>query len=924
MPLDSGTKLGPYEISGPLGAGGMGEVYKAADTRLNRTVAIKVLPPHLSDDLERRQRFEREAQTIASLNHPNICTLYDVGRQGEVDFLVMEYLQGETLASRLARDPMPLDEALKVAIQIADALEKAHGQGVTHRDLKPGNVMLTEGGAKLLDFGLAKLSQSRQPSAASSVTAPISPSATTPGTILGTMQYMAPEQLEGKEADARTDLFAFGAVLYEMVTGRKAFEGKSQPHLIAAIVSVQPDPIAKSQPSTPPALDFLVRRCLEKDPEQRLQTATDLVWELRWIAGGGTEGGVAAPSAVRRRRATLAQFALATLALLVVAMGALIVMSGRRVEAREETRFLIDVPDMPTAEAVAISPDGRTIAYAGRDGASTAVFVRPIGREVPRRLEGTEGAGRLFFSPDSRWIAFFADGRLKKVEASGGPPQNVCETPDLLGGTWNAEDVILFASSKGLQRVIAAGGQPTPVPTGDTEKGGARREPFFLPDGRHYLYLAGSGSEAAIHAGSIDSTDATRLVTAESNAMYVEPGFLLYHREGTLYAQPLDGGGLSLNGEAVRIADRLPRGSTGAASFAASNTGVLVVRNDPPRDVAASGAAAPAATRPLLWVSRAGRGERASAPAAWTGLDLAPDGKRVAVHRHESGGGDVWILDAGQETPSRFTFEASQDNSMPLWSPDGTRIAFASQRGGKWGLYVKLSDNTRGEESILESENPVMPMSWSGNRLVYWSNDPKTAGDIYSVDLTGERKATAILQTAADERNPQVSPDGKWLAYSSNETARSEIYVRPFPDGPSRIQVSVNGGVFPRWRRDSRELYFMSLVSLGAMMASDIRVSGSSIQRDVPHRLFQSAFISGPHAGGQPNAYAVSADGQRFLIPQFESPNTALGGTPQPIQAVAGTVLSQVIADRRGGSGLSSVANLPITVVLGWDEVMKR
>ena len=578
-----------------------------------------------------------------------------------------------------------------------------------------------------------------------------------------------------------------------------------------------------------------------------MQTATDLVWELRWIAGGGKEGGVAAPSAVRRRRATLVQFALAALALLVVAMGALIVLSGRRVEAREETRFLIDVPDMPTAEAVAISPDGRTIAYAGRDGASTAVFVRPIGLEVPRRLEGTEGAGRLFFSPDSRWIAFFADGRLKKVEASSGPPQNVCETPDLLGGTWNAEDVILFASSKGLQRVIAAGGQPSFIPTGDTEKGGARREPFFLPDGRHYLYLAGSGSEAAIYAGSIDSTDATRLVTAESNAMYVEPGFLLYHREGTLYAQPFDGGGLSLNGEAVRIADRLPRGSTGAASFAASNTGVLVVRNDPPREVAASGAAAPvASTRPLLWVSRAGRNERASAPAAWTGLDLAPDGKRVAVHRHESAGGDVWILDAGQETPSRFTFEASQDNSMPLWSPDGTRIAFASQRGGKWGLYVKLSDNTRGEESILESENPVMPMSWSGDRLVYWTNDPKTAGDIYSVDLTGERKATAILQTAADERNPQVSLDGKWLAYSSNETARSEIYVRPFPDGPGRIQVSVNGGVFPRWRRDSRELYFMSLVSLGAMMASDIRVSGSSIQRDVPHRLFQSAFISCP------------------------------------------------------------------------------
>jgi hypothetical protein len=511
MSLAPGVRLGPYEITGSLGAGGMGEVYKATDTRLNRTVAVKVLPPHVSANPEMKQRFEREAQTVAALNHPHICTLHDVGRQGDIDFLVMEYLEGETLAVRISRGPLPMDEALTIAVALADALERAHGQGVTHRDLKPGNIMLTERGAKLLDFGLAKLTQPPQASASGSpLTLTAAPmSATAPGTILGTMQYMAPEQLEGKEADARTDIFAFGAVLYEMVTGRRAFQGKSQPHLIAAIISAQPDPISKTHPTTPPALDFLVERCLAKDPEQRLQTVTDLVWKLRWIAEGGADAAVAV---TKPRRGRIAELALAAVVLLVVAM-AVVVFLPRDTGARQVTRFLVEVPDTPVAEAVSVSPDGRLLAYSASDGGTTGVFVRPLNRSVGQKAPGTEGAGRLFWSPDSKWIAFFADGRLKKVEAAGGPPRNICETPDLLGGTWNPDGVILFASSKGLQRVLDVGGQPSPIELPDDVKGKSPREPYFLPDGRQYLFLAGSekGSDAAIYAGALNSTVVTKL-----------------------------------------------------------------------------------------------------------------------------------------------------------------------------------------------------------------------------------------------------------------------------------------------------------------------------------------------------------------------------------------------------------------------------
>lgn len=927
MTITTGSHLGPYEVVGSLGAGGMGEVYKAIDTRLNRTVALKVLPAHFSDDPERRYRFDREAQTIAALNHPHICTLYDVGREGDVSFLVMEYLDGETLAARLSRGALPLAEALTIAIAVADALEKAHAHGVIHRDLKPGNIMLTPGGAKLLDFGLAKVQQplARSSGSALSPHTPGSP-ATSPGMILGTMQYMAPEQLEGGEADARTDVFAFGLVLYEMITGRRAFEGKSQPHLIAAILSVDPDPPSKLQPATPPALDFLISRCLTKEPERRLQTATDLLWELQWIAQSGGQAGVFARPTSRPRRTLVIRAAVVAVILVGVAIIGVAAMPSRT-PAVHPVKFLMDVRDMPVSDALAISPDGGTIAYAAQDGRSAAVFVRPLGVEVAKKLAGTEGAGGLFWSPDSRWIGFFAGGQLKKVDATGGPPQNICDIPDLLGGTWNAAGDILFASSKGLHRVLAAGGNPIAVPVSETGK--ARRiAPRFLPDGKHYLYLSlgADDKQGAVRVGTLDSAESTLLVAVRSSADYVAPGYVLYHRDGALYAQPFDPRRLRLGGEAVRIADGLPSSPLGRGAFAASDTGVLIYRNDPhPSDGDQNVQSTSGEEPPLSWIDRKGRLEHFSAAGRWIGVDLSPDGRRIVAHRHETGGGDLWIFEAGQSTPSRFTFDASQDNATPIWSPDGARIAFSSHRTSKWGLYVKAADNTREEDLVLETDLPVAPMSWSpdGTRLVYRTSDPRTGGDIWMVPVQGEHTPIALLRTPADERSAQVSPDGRWMAYSSNESGRTEVYVKPFPQGPGRIQVSVNGGLYPRWRKDGREIYFMNLLSLGSMMASTIRVTGSAIERDAPVRLFQTAFVSQYHANGQSHAYGVAADGEHFLIPQVDTPNAAFGQATG-INAAIGSILSSVIADRHAGSNSSIDSHLPITVVLDWTAALGR
>ena len=934
MALEPNTRLGPYEIVSLIGAGGMGEVYKASDSRLNRTVAIKVLPPHFSDNLEMKQRFEREAQTVAGLNHPNICTLYDVGEQDGVDFLVMEYLEGETLAERLKRGPLPIDEALKAAVAIGDALDKAHQQGVTHRDLKPANVMLVESGPKLLDFGLAKL---RGPSSAPIKEASSLPTrdidATAPGTILGTMQYMAPEQLEGKEADARTDIFAFGAVLYEMVTAKKAFEGKSRALLISSIMSSQPQPLSKAQPMAPPALEYLVGRCLAKDPEQRVQTAWDLMGQLQWISEGGSQIGIPAPlAALRRRQARLAWTALVVPVLLAAAMAVPTYSWLRSSREPEEVRFLAPVPDMPSPEAISVSPDGKWIAFAGRDSGSSALFTRPIDAVISTRLVGTEGvSGSHFWSPDSRTIAFFSGGKLKRIDAAGGAASIICDTPDMQGGSWSKQDMVIFASSRGLFRVLAAGGDPVPLEVSGgsaQDKKAAAAFPYFLPDDRHFLFqgLPGEKQESAIYVGSLDSKDKTKLISAQSNGVYAEPGYVLYQREGTLFAAPFNTKSLSLTGDAIRVGDRVPANSAGAGAFGASLNGVLVYRSNPDTQGRGGGVAVSSVPpQPLLWVDNSGAKieQLPGSPASYFGVDASPDGKRVAAHRHTSEGGDIWIFERG--TVVQFTFAAAQDNSSPIWSPDGSKIAFGSRRNGKWGLYVKASDNSRGEELLFESDQPIAPMSWAPDNkfLVYWSADPKTSGDIFMLPFAGEKKPIAILNSPADERNAQISPNGKWMAYNSNETGRSEVYIRPFPEGSGgKWKISANGGLFPRWRRDGKELYFLSLVSLGNVMASGITETGSSIQRSEPHAIFQSGYTSSAHAGGMFHPYLVSPDGKRFLIPRPE--NVVVTGNPANRTADRDAALADAIADRHAAAAPAASSSAPITVVVNWPSRIRK
>jgi len=928
MPLEPQTKLGPYEVLALIGAGGMGEVYKASDKRLNRTVAIKVLPAHFSDDSEMRQRFEREAQTIAALNHPHICTLYDVGQQDGMDFLVMEYLEGETVAERLKRGPLPLEECLRVGVEIADALDKAHAQGVTHRDLKPSNVMLSQSGTRLLDFGLAKLKQvSQRPGAVSDSS--VARDVTTPGTILGTMQYMAPEQLEGKEADARTDIFAFGAVLYEMLTGKKAFEGKSRALLISSIMSAEPPSVSKAQPMASPALDYVVRRCLAKDPEQRIQTSLDLMAQLEWIAEGGSEIGIPAPVAAgRRKRNRLAWASLSVAMLLLIATGVPSVLYLRGSAPPEEIRFLVNVPEMPAPEAVSVSPDGRWISYAARDASSTSLFARPRGSTTPQRLAGTEGARSHFWDPNSHSIAFFAGGMLKRVDVAGGPPQIICDAPDMQGGSWNKDGVIVFASGGKLYRVLAAGGQSSMIAgPNESQKDSRLEAPYFLPDGRHYVYLRRSGkpSDGTIVLGELDSKETTQLFTAESNVVYAEPGYLLFHREGTLFAQPFDAKRSKLAGEAIRIADRVPYGATGAGAFAASQNGVLAYRTSPETPTRSDVTTSSMAIQPLAWFDRSGKQvELVGAPGGYAGVNVSPDGKRVAVHRHDTDGGDVWIFEPAHGPMPRLTFDASQDNASPVWSPDGNRIAFGSRRNGKWGLYTKAADGNSKEELLFESDVPKMPMSWSpdGKFFVYWVNDPKTGNDQWVLPLTGDKdkKEFPVLNSQFSELTPQVSPDGKFLAYSSNETGRSEIYIKQFPDGSGKWQVSRNGGVYPRWQRDGKQLFFMSLVSWGNVMEDEIRVTGNSVLPGTPRPVFLSGYVSSVHPGGSFLPYAVSPDGQRFLIPR---PETLVNATSAAGFSNLLEVLATVTADR-GGAASSVTSSVPITVVLNWTSMLKR
>src|SRR5467141_1450529 len=861
MPLFPGTHLGPYEITGPLGSGGMGEVYRARDTRLERTVAIKILPAQFSSDPVRKQRFEREAKTISSLNHPHICTLHDIGHQDGIDYLVMECVEGETLAKRLEKGPLPLEQVVKFGGQIADALDKAHRSGVVHRDLKPGNIMLTPTGAKLLDFGLTKpvvaLTTGATLTAAATPTTPV----TQEGTILGTFQYMSPEQIEGKELDGRSDIFSLGAVLYEMLTGQRAFQGKSQLSVASAILEKEPAPISAIKPMTPPALDRGIRRCLAKDPEDRWQTARDLLLELKWIAEGGSQVALAsqgpAESIDARWRRTLLW---GVVSLILAAVTGLAVWNLKPSPPGPVSRTVITLPsaqrlaelDQP---AVALSPDGTRLAYVATQGGAQQIYLRAMDSLDARAVPGTERATEPFFSPDGQWLGFFVGNKLKKVPVSGGAVLSLGETAFPGGASWGSQGMIAFAPSWAsvLQQMSDAGGTPQPLTR--LEKGEfSHRWPEFLPGAKAVLFSTTESSfnwaNANVAVETLGTAERRNLVQSATHPRYAASGHLVYAQGGNLMAVPFDHQQLVVLGAAVPVVEGvLQSRASGAAQYSLSATGSLVyVPGGIEED-----------NQKLVWVTRSGTELLLAAPThSYTFPRLSPDGRRVAVGIAEREA-QLWLHDLSRETLTRFTFEGNRTLNS-IWTPDGKGIAYLSNKDGAGNIYWQRADGSGGLERLTSSEYTQVPMSWSpdGQLLAFMENNPTTGYDIWVLRLS-HHKAQPFLRTPFNESVPRFSPDGRWLTYVSNESGRYEIYVQPYPGPGGKWLISTEGGTEPAWNSNGRELFYRSG---DKMMAVDIATQ-PSFTAGKPRVLFEGRYNPAP--GTNPN-YDVSRDGQRFLM----------------------------------------------------------
>jgi Tol biopolymer transport system component len=877
MALASGTRLGPYEILSALGAGGMGEVYRARDSRLGRDVAVKVLPRHLSATPEVRARFEREAKTISQLNHPNICSLFDVGRapdeagSGEMDYLVMELVEGGTLAERLEKGPLPTAEVLKMGGQIADALDRAHRAGVVHRDLKPGNVMLTRAGAKLMDFGLARVTGLAGPAGESGVTVGAltrSPTMAQPltaeGTLVGTFQYMAPEQLEGKEADARTDLWALGCVLYEMATGRRAFGGASQASLISSIMREEPAPISQLVPVAPAGLDRLVRACLAKDPDERIQTAHDVRLHLDWLREAGSSASVTAP-VLPARRGVARPIVLAIGVLALVAAG---VAVGRLLNAPRASsvvaRLTVEAPagHTPSSEPVqtAISPDGRTIAFVAADSNGTGrLWLRALDATEPRPLPGVENPVMLFWSPDSRKIGFFADGQLRKLAVSGGTSEVICAAADPRGVCWNRNGVILFApeATGGLFQVSENGGEPVAVTRVDSASGEtAHRFPSFLPDGQHFVFASLPARKGLfpIRVGSLGSPESKVVLEALTAPVYADPGFLVYTRGQSIVAQAFDPRGLKLRGEPFPLSEAPAQSNFDSSPRAtSSNNGILALTE------------AGLPNTEVSWFDRGGRplGKIPLPPGRWGLLSLTLDGQRLAIERATSQlSTDIWTIDVRQPNPSRFTF-GPEVNVQPAWSPDGKHIAFTSNRGRGYEIYVKPFEGTGEERRLSRTEGTFANIAgWTqdSRQVTFFQPVRATGWDVWRVDAEGDRPPTPVVQSRFNEFGGVVSPDGKWILYYSDESGRGEAYVQSFPEGGRKVQVS-NGGVsattnYLKWTRGGREVLYFAFDGV-TVMACDVETS-PTFRAGVPRRLFRMP----------PTMYGmdVSGDGERFVL----------------------------------------------------------
>jgi eukaryotic-like serine/threonine-protein kinase len=876
MRLDAGTKLGPYEITAPLGAGGMGEVYRARDTRLDRSVAVKILPAHLSDQPEAGERFEREARTISSLNHPHICQLHDVGTQDGVRYLVMELLEGETLAERLRRGPMPVDQVLRSGAEIAEGLDAAHRRGVVHRDLKPGNIMLTKTGAKLMDFGLAKGIATTKPVSAD-LTATMSSSHATPltqqGTIVGTFQYMAPEQVEGKEADARSDIFSLGTVLYEMLSGKRAFEGKTLVSVAAAILEKEPEPIRVVQPVTPPALERVIKKCLAKDPDARWQSAGDLASELKWIAEGGAASATETPQAASESRKTsLLPWAVAALA--VLAAVALAIVHFGSNETRPVTVTQIAPSDKLQFAFVGdsggppvISPDGTQIVFSAKSEGKTQLYLRTLDKLTPQPMVGTQEGIFPFWSPDGKSVGFFSpDGKLRRIDVAGGPPVVICDATNGRGGAWSKNGTIVFEPFPPLPlyQVPATGGTAVPL-TKLTGKYTTHRWPQFMPDGRHFIYLAANHSDPAgpdtgVFWASLDGRENKLVVHTVSAAVYAS-GFLLYVRDTALIAQHFDPSTGELKGDAqVLTGDVQIDATVWRGTFTAADVGPLIYQP----------ASATAGMR-LTWIDRNGKETgNVLEPDLYNQVELSPDGKKAAVVVGNPQG-TIWIVDLEHNTRSKFTLGNGAFGS-PLWSHDGKQIAYLASDGSsdRFSAMVKAADGS-GEAKRLMAEDLTIGgavqglWDWSpdGRYLLYATGtySSRDGVDIWALPTFGDHKPFAYISGPGEQGFAEFSPDGRWVAYVSNETGSFEIYVAPFPWTGAKWQISTTSGYEPRWARDGKEIMFQAIGTPQTLVA-EVDGHGPGFQVGEVRQLFESSDLSPNTAARQ---FDVTRDGQRTL-----------------------------------------------------------
>jgi serine/threonine protein kinase len=877
--LAPGRMIGHYRIVSMLGAGGMGEVYRAHDTKLKRDVALKVLPEAFRSDHERLSRFQREAHILASLNHPNIATIHDIEGYGELHFLVLEFIAGETLAERVKRGPISIKEALQFARQIADALEAAHDGGVIHRDLKPANICITpQDTIKVLDFGIAKALYglpSEESSGEDSSSSHTQRSGTAPGVIIGSAAYMSPEQARGRKANRSSDVWAFGCVLFEMLTGHSAFGGESVTDILSAVLNAEPD-WNLLPPESPEALRRLLGRCLRKEQKSRLHDIADARIEIDEALNATEVRRPVSQPAHSRRILWIA------LSLVPLVAAALILRTERQAAIRlPEVQFEVATPPTPDPTSIAISPDGRKLVFSAESDTGLRLWLRLLDSVSAKPLTGTDGGFFPFWSPDNQSIGFFANGRLVRLDIDSGLVRTLADAPNPEGGAWNRDGTILFAPNQTgpLFRVSTSGGKPEPV-TKVAEQQAGHTFPVFLPDGHRFLFYV-TGSRPGVYAGQFGSSTIQHVLDADAPAAYSSAGQLLFINQRTLFAQDFDPVKLVLSGSPSPVAQQIIFDPIAAifAAVSASAAGPIIYR-----------AGMAGGQRQFAWFDRSGKvigavgGPDNAIPA---GPSISPDGRRMALYRVASGNTDIWMLDLVRGLLTRFTFDSAVEGN-PVWSPDGKYVAFNSNRSGVYDIYRKAASGTGNEELLLATPQNKAPLDWSpdGRFVLYRSPGVTTGFDLWALPVDGERKPFPVAQTNFEERDGQFSPDGKWVAYQSNESGRTEIVVQPFPAPGSKLQVSTNGGAQVRWRHDGKELFYVAFD--GRLMAVPIRigVDGQSVETKPPVPLFATR-IGGAIQGTARQQYDVSADGQRFLM------NTVTEAATPPITVILNSRLKE-------------------------------